>query len=58
MGGVERGACDSKKQSKIAEKKEYMAAWRKNNREHIRQYNKIYRMKKRLCGGAKDEKGD
>lgn len=41
--------------AKIAEEKRvkqraYKAEWRKKNREHIRQYNKVYRIKKKLCG--------
>lgn len=55
MDELKNAACD---RAKVAEKKkDYMASWRRNNREHLRQYNKIYRMKKKLCGGgAKDEK--
>ena len=40
-----------------AEKRAAKAAWRKKNREHIRQYDKIYRLKKKMCGKAiRDEK--
>lgn len=37
--------------------KSYMKTWRRDNQAHLRQYNKIYRMKKKLCGGGgRDEK--
>ena len=32
-----------------AKAREYRAKKKKKNREHIRQYDKIYRLRKRLC---------
>lgn len=36
----------------VAEQRAYKAEWRNKNREHIRQYNKAYRIRKKLCGGT------
>jgi len=33
-----------------AERRAYKAEWREKNREHIRQYNKAYRLRKKLYG--------
>lgn len=35
------------------EQRAYKAAWREKNRGHIRQYNKTYRIRKKLCGEVK-----
>lgn len=52
MGEGRESARDREKRAKS-----YMSAWRRDNRAHLRQYNKIYRLRKKLCGGGgKDEK--
>lgn len=33
-----------------AKQRAYKAEWRNKNREHIRQYNRAYRIRKKLCG--------
>ena len=55
MTEQERCALEEEIRAKIAEEKRaeqraYKAEWRKKNREHIRQYNKVYRLRKKLCG--------
>lgn len=55
MTEQEKAAFEKEIREKIAEEKratqrEYKAEWREKNREHIRQYNKVYHVKKKLCG--------
>lgn len=55
MTEQERIAFELEIRNKIAEEKrakqrEYKAKWREKNREHIRQYNKAYRVRQKLCG--------
>ena len=35
-----------------AKQRAYKAEWRNKNREHIRQYNKLYRIRKKLYEGG------
>jgi len=53
MGENEKIALENELRAKIAEenlkkKREQKAAWREKNREHIRQYDRMYHMRKRL----------
>lgn len=57
MTEQERTAFEKEIRDKIAEEKRaaqraYKAKWREKNREHIRQYNKVYRVKQKLCKGV------
>lgn len=54
MDETEKLALENELREKIAEEnrakqRAYKAEWREKNREHIRQYNKVYRTKKKLC---------
>lgn len=54
MGEQEKTAFEMELRAKIAEEQRdkqraYKAEWRRKNREHIRQYNKAYRIRKKLC---------
>lgn len=53
MNEQEKLAFEKELREKIADEnlkkqRERKAAWREKNREHIRQYDKIYRMRKKL----------
>lgn len=57
MGEQERIAMEKEIRERIAEEKRakqraYKAEWRAKNREHICQYNKIYRMRTKLMKGV------
>lgn len=50
----EKIAFEEKVRAKIAgenreKQRAYKADWREKNREHIRRYNKLYNIKKKLC---------
>lgn len=51
MTEQEKNAFEKEIREKVAaERRAYKAEWREKNREHIRQYNKVYRIRKKLCG--------
>ncbi len=51
MTEQEKKEFEAEIRAKVAEEhRAYKAAWREKNREHIRQYNRIYNAKKKLCG--------
>lgn len=60
MTEQEKYAFEKEIRKKIAEEKRaaqraYKAEWREKNREHIRQYNKVYRVKQKLCGEVQND---
>lgn len=50
MNEQEKATFEQEIREKVAkEQRAYKAQWREKNREHIREYNRLYRLRKKLC---------
>lgn len=54
MTELEKASFEREIRAKVAEERRaYKAAWREKNREHINEYNRMYRLRKKLTREVK-----